>query len=180
MDRKLLLLGLLRGQEMHGYQLYEFLERYLNTCTDIKKPTAYYLLNKMAQDGWLEEDQVQDGNRPARKVYHLTAEGEAQFQRLLRNNLIDITPVEFAGNIGIAFLDSLDSYKALEYLKQRYSVFKKILEQLESAPNHKGSMQIIIEYQIKRIYFELDWLNEKIKGYQKSASLRNEELPGEN
>ena len=27
MERQLLLLGLLRNQEMHGYQLFEFIER---------------------------------------------------------------------------------------------------------------------------------------------------------
>ena len=81
MDRKLLLLGLLRQQEMHGYQLYEFIERELSFCTDLKKPTAYYLLNKMAERGWIVEEQSQEGKRPPRKVFRLTAQGEAAYQR---------------------------------------------------------------------------------------------------
>ena len=48
MDDKLLLLGILRRQEMHGYQLFEFIDRDLAACTNLKKPTAYYLLNRMA------------------------------------------------------------------------------------------------------------------------------------
>lgn len=55
MERKLLLLGILRQQEMHGYQLYEFIERDLAACTNLTKPTAYYLLNKMAEDNWIVE-----------------------------------------------------------------------------------------------------------------------------
>jgi DNA-binding PadR family transcriptional regulator len=49
MDRQLLLLGLLRRQEMHGYQLNEFIEEKMHSCIDLKKPTAYYLLDKLAQ-----------------------------------------------------------------------------------------------------------------------------------
>ena len=72
MERKLLLLGLLRQQEMHGYQLYEFVDRYLSTCTDMKKSTAYFLLNKMGQDDWIAEEVSQEGSRPPRRVYRLT------------------------------------------------------------------------------------------------------------
>jgi len=53
MDRQLLLLGLLRRQEMHGYQLNEFIEEKMHFCIDLKKPTAYYLLDKLAQEGLL-------------------------------------------------------------------------------------------------------------------------------
>ena len=72
MERKLLLLGILHRHEMHGYQLFEYIDQGLSACTDLTKPTAYYLLNKMAEDGWITEEQVQEGNRPPRKVYHLT------------------------------------------------------------------------------------------------------------
>lgn len=53
MERELLLLGLLQQQEMHGYQLHEFIDSYMQTCVDLKKSTAYYLLEKMAKDGFL-------------------------------------------------------------------------------------------------------------------------------
>jgi len=43
-ERELLLLGLLRKREMHGYQLSEFLETHLAIFFDIKKATAYNLL----------------------------------------------------------------------------------------------------------------------------------------
>ena len=49
MERQLLLLGLLRREDMHGYRLNEFIERDMAFCTDVKKPTAYYLLDKLAE-----------------------------------------------------------------------------------------------------------------------------------
>ena len=61
MEKKLLLLGLLRRQEMHGYQLNEFIDNNLALCTDLKKPTAYYLLDQMSKDGWISAEAEQEG-----------------------------------------------------------------------------------------------------------------------
>ncbi len=75
MERELLLLGLLRGQEMHGYQLNEIISR-VNRYIELKKATVYFLLDKMDNSGWIKRTDEQEGNRPPRRVYHLTAEGE--------------------------------------------------------------------------------------------------------
>ena len=87
MERELLLLGFLRREQAHGYRLNEFIEREMTACTDIKKPTAYFLLDKMAKQGWITMRETREGNRPPRRVYRLTAKGEAQYQKLLRENL---------------------------------------------------------------------------------------------
>ena len=162
MERKLLLLGILRQQEMHGYQLYEFIDRDLSACTDIKKPTAYYLLNKMAEDGWITEQESQDGNRPPRKVYSLTERGEVAFQRLLRENLSSYSPVYFPGDIGLAFLDSLDSQEAAELLEQRRAGLLGGLADLQAAPAHSGSLQRVLEHRRRHLTAELAWLDEVI------------------
>src|SRR5689334_24991696 len=107
MDRELLLLGLLRRAHMHGYQLHEFIERDLATCTDLKKPTAYFLLDKMTRLGWITQREEREGNRPARRVYQVTAAGEAQFQQLLRENLSGSATTRFTGDIGLIFADTL-------------------------------------------------------------------------
>ncbi|MBL8155487.1 MAG: helix-turn-helix transcriptional regulator, partial [Anaerolineae bacterium] len=64
MDRELLLLGLLRREDMHGYQLHEFINQNMASCIDLKKPTAYYLLDRMAESGWISASAVQEGSRP--------------------------------------------------------------------------------------------------------------------
>jgi DNA-binding PadR family transcriptional regulator len=162
MERKLLLLGILRQEEMHGYQLYEFIDRDLSACTDIKKPTAYYILNKMAEDGWIAEEESQDGNRPPRKVYSLTEQGEAAFQRLLRENLSSYSPVYFPGDIGLAFFDSLDTQEAVELLEQRRVGLEKSLADLQAAPEHSGSLQLVLEHRARHLSEELSWLEEVI------------------
>ena len=162
MDRELLLLGLLRQQEMHGYQLYDFIERDLSYCTDMKKPTAYYLLNKMSESGWISEEQSQDGNRPPRKVYALTSQGEESYMRLLRENLAQHTPPNFSDDIGLAFLDSLELVEAIALLQTRRDAVTAALREIQDAPSHHGSLQLVIEHQVRFLSAELDWLDELI------------------
>ena len=50
-ERTLLLLGMLRIESQHGYQLNEFIEHNLARVTDMKKPTAYALLDRLEQSG---------------------------------------------------------------------------------------------------------------------------------
>ena len=167
MENKLLLLGILRRHEMHGYQLYEYIDQGLSTCTDLKKPTAYFLLNKMAQDGWISEETAQEGNRPPRKVYRLTASGEAAFQSLLRQNLAAYDSPAFTGDTGLAFLDEIAPAEALPLLQQRRLILAEALAATKAAPAHTGSVQLVLEHQRHHLSAELTWLDgiiEKLQG----------------
>jgi len=159
MNDRLLLLGILRQQQMHGYQLFEMIERDLSTCTELKKPTAYYLLNRMAQDGWIEERQEQEGNRPPRKVYQLTAQGEAAFNEMLRDSLGNFDPSRFGSEVGLAFLDTLDVQEAATLLRQRHALIATALDDLDHTPPHQGSLQWMIDHQAHLLRAERAWLD---------------------
>ncbi len=164
MSRQLLLLGLLRQQEMHGYQLSEFINRDLASCTDLKKSTAYFVLNRMAEDGWINQEQAQAGNRPPRRIYSLSPQGEAAFQRLLRENLADFEPSVFPGDAGLAFLDAIPAEEALDLLEERRRSLAEVLEAARTAPAHQGSFRLVVEHRIRHLQSELDWLEEVIAG----------------
>lgn len=166
MENKLLLLGILRRQEMHGYQLYEYIDQGLAACTDLKKPTAYYLLNKMAQDGWISEETTQEGNRPLRKVYRLTEKGETEFQRLLRQNLAGYTAPTFSGDMSLAFMDELEPAEATRLLQERRAALAEALAAAQAAPIHHGSVQFVLEHQRYHLASELAWLDNLIAKLQ--------------
>jgi DNA-binding PadR family transcriptional regulator len=170
MDDRLLLLGLLHQQEMHGYQLYEFIDRSLAACTDLKKPAAYYLLNKMAQDNWIAETTVQEGNRPPRKVYRTTEQGEEAFRRLLRGNLAAYVPATFAGDIGLAFLTVLEPNEVRDLLQKRRVAIVTALDEARSIPDHQGGPQWIIEHQRRHLAAELDWTDHVIASLQNTTT----------
>jgi DNA-binding PadR family transcriptional regulator len=159
MERKLLLLGILHMHQMHGYQLFEFIDHNLGTCTDLKKPTAYFLLNKMAEDGWITEELVQEGNRPPRRVYRLTPLGEAEFERLLRESLAGQPRAVFPGDNALAFLDSLDPTEAQILLAHRREALAQELAASRAVPAHPGSMQLVVDHQIHHLSSELAWLD---------------------
>ncbi|MEO8607054.1 MAG: helix-turn-helix transcriptional regulator [Chloroflexota bacterium] len=170
MDRELLLLGLLRREDMHGYQLHEFINQNLSSCVDLKKPTAYFLLDKMAESGWiLEVEEQQEGNRPARHVYQLTPEGEAAFQRLLRENLSTYHSARFLSDIGLAFLDTLEPAEAIALLNQRRGIIASELANAEAVPAHSGSSQLVIEHLVRHLRTEHEWLNEVIGRLEKTS-----------
>lgn len=159
MNDRLLLLGLLRREEMHGYQLHEFIDRELAFCTDLKKPTAYYLLNKMTAEGWISEETTQEGNRPPRKVYTVTPAGEAAFQQLLRQNVARFIPSRFPGDAGIAYLDALPPAEALALLRQRREQLQLAQAQVGATPAHGGSLEWVVEHQRRHLAAEADWLD---------------------
>ena len=166
MGRKLLLLGLLRAQEMHGYQINDFIDASLTVCVDIKKPTAYYLLNKMNADGWIAVEEQQEGNRPVRRIYSITPKGERAFQELLRANLSDYIPSQFGGDIGLAFMDAISNQERDQLLMQRRAALVQKLAEVEAIPEHPGNFQWMIEHQARHLRAELDWLDEVITRLQ--------------
>lgn len=159
MERELLLLGVLRRQGMHGYQAHDFIDQYLASCTDLKKPTAYFLLDKMAKVGWITAERVQDGHRPPRRVYRLTPEGEAAYQRLLRDNLAAYTPAHFVSDIGLAFLEDVPAADVYPLLLNRREALAAELAASLAAPAHPGSLQWLVEHRQRHLQAELEWLD---------------------
>lgn len=169
MERELLLLGLLRQQDRHGYELYDFIERTMQSCVDLKKSTAYYLLDKMAKRGLITEmteTPTASGNRPPRRVYQITPAGEAHFQDLLRQNLANYKPATYSSVIGLYFLDQIDPMEARPLLAQRQAELRAQLERVTAVPQHPGSLQFVIEQQKVHLEAELIWLENIINNLQ--------------
>lgn len=162
MERELLLLGLLRQANMYGYQLHDLIERELASCVDLKKPTAYFLLDKLTRKGWISQHEERVGSRPPRNVYAITQAGEAHFELLLRANLGSYHLTRFAGDVGLAFADALPPAEVLELLQQRRSLLAADAAATSAAPHHDGSLQLVIEHRLVHLEAELRWLDSVI------------------
>jgi len=172
-ERELLLLGLLRSQDMHGYQLHEAIDGHLGMGVQLTRPTAYRLLSNMAEDGWVTSWEEQEGNRPTRRVYAITPQGEVAFQRLLRENLADYRPSDFTCHIGLAFLDELSAEAALPLLRRRRAAMEELSDFTRAHGEHPGSLQLILERQVHLLAAELEWLDAviaRLEGVQDEAS----------
>ena len=173
MERKLLLLGLLRIQDMHGYQLSEVIDTHLGNSLQLKRATAYDLLDKMAADGWITARRSRAGNRPARRVYAITPQGEAAFQALLRESLAAYRPVMFPSDLSLAFVDELPPEEAIALLAQRRAAIAALLAETASLDPHPGTMQWVVEHQQRHLAAEVEWMDEvimRLSTHEKDAS----------
>ncbi|KPL83930.1 hypothetical protein SE15_01585 [Thermanaerothrix daxensis] len=155
---ELLLLGILRHGPMHGYALNTWIAHNWEACTALKKPTAYYLLNKMTHRGWVTWDEDQRSRGPQRRIYHLTPEGEIAFWHLLRKNLSTHQPVYFAGDVGLSFLDVLSPDEARSLLQSRLEQVRARQRALQNAPVHPGTAALALEHQRYHLAAEAQWL----------------------
>ncbi len=168
-DNELLLLGLLRKQSMHGYQLLEFIDRAMLSCNSLKRPTAYFLLEKMDRLGWIHSEEEQDGKRPPRKVYTLTPDGESAYLRLLRENLAKFIPISFSGDFGMVFMDDIDQTEAISLLENRKLALSNERDRISQAPVHEGKTGWMLEHLHLHLEHELDWLEEVLNRLKHKA-----------
>lgn len=159
MERKLLLLGMLKDHEMHGYQINEMIEMHLGTSVQLTKPTAYRLLNQMAEDGWILFREEQEGKRPPRRVYSITPQGESEFQNTLRKCLANYQPPDSHNTVCLAYLDQIPEGEATQLLGLRRKLIDESLKVLSIGDMHHGSFQLVIDNQICHLKAELEWLD---------------------
>ena len=167
MERKLLLLGMLRDHDMHGYQINEMVDIHLGSSVQLTKPTAYRLLNQMAEDGWILFREEQEGKRPPRRVYSITPRGEAEFQNTLRQCLANYQPPEHHSITCLAYLDQIPDGEAAQLLGQRRKMIIESLDALNSGDMHHGSFQLVIDNQVFHLKAELEWLDKVLNSMNK-------------
>lgn len=135
-QRSLLILGLLKAQSQHGYQINEFIESNLTCLVAMKRATAYATLERLHKSGNVSIDIEQVGNRPPRKVYSITAKGETTFLDLLWDELADPDPHSSAGDIGLMFIHYVPQKQAARLLNKRLTRLDEMITVLEGTPEH--------------------------------------------
>src|SRR5690554_5215271 len=116
------------SQSQHGYQINEFIDRNLGQVSNMKKATAYAILNRLEKSGDVVSSISQEGNRPVKKIYTITEQGKKKFQELLRKELSNLDDTVPSGNIGIMFLHHLTLPEVLQCFTER---LKKVEQRLE-------------------------------------------------
>jgi DNA-binding PadR family transcriptional regulator len=160
----LLLLGILRREAMHGYRLVEIVETELRACTDLKKPTAYFLLGKLARSGLVTRTRTREGKRPPKWVYRLTPKGEETFQSLLRQNLAAFTPPKYPGSVGLAFLRALAPEESHGLLSQRLATIKAYASGIDRLETSDSPSALVASHERRQLQAEAAWLAELLAG----------------
>ena len=159
-SRSLLLLGMLKAHSRHGYQINEIIEHNLGYLIDIKKSTAYTILDRLSEAGLVSMTTQQEGNRPPRKVYSITPTGERQFQQLLRENLEMFDFQYFEEDVGMMFIDQLSADEAQHALKEKLRRVDEQIAIYQAVPHREmgSGVNIAISHHLHLLNAEKEWL----------------------
>ena len=80
----LVILGLLKKEDMYGYQLVQESEKKSGGRIVTQEGSLYPVLYKLVDQGLISDRRVQVGKRMTRVYYHLEPAGEARLKELLR------------------------------------------------------------------------------------------------
>jgi DNA-binding PadR family transcriptional regulator len=163
MEERLLILGVLRSHEMHGYQLHEFLADRAITAVHLSKANTYKLLKQLAAEGLVESSEEREGNRPTRQIYHITPVGEAAFHALLRQLLAVHVEPEFPSIAPMNFVGELPPAEALELLQQRRAQLAARIAQLAEIPAAERTAHLSVDFFFHTYRAEQDWLDQVIE-----------------
>jgi len=176
MDHTLLILGLLKLEEMHGYQLSDLIDRRLKYLTDLKKPTLYHLLAKLEAAGLVTQRVSREGNRPERHTYRLTQAGEQEFHKRLRRNLQDAHATYFNDDIGLLFLSEIPAAEARAYLVQKRAGVDERLAEIGrgvAAHNPGSPAYYTLRHHELHLQTERAWLDELLAQMEKRVVRQN-------
>jgi DNA-binding PadR family transcriptional regulator len=127
---RVLVLGVLLGQPMHGYEVRRKLESWnAEQWANIAYGSIYFSLSKMAEEHLVEIVSTDDrGNRPARTVYGITDEGRRDFERQLRELWWEYRPVIDPFRVALSFMNCLPPDEVLAALRHRATGLRSTME----------------------------------------------------
>ena len=76
----LLILSLLKNEDMYGYQMVSELAKRSDDTFQLKEGTLYPLLHTLEKQGWVRSYAKQTPSGRERKYYRLTEDGHAQLE----------------------------------------------------------------------------------------------------
>lgn len=164
---ELALLGFLRQRPMHGYEIHQQLSdpQGLDGLWRMKLSRLYALLGRLEDQGYVAAQTELQGDRPPRKVFHLTPAGQDAFLAWLE------TPVrqpramrlEFMLKLYFARLESPSAVARL-VANQRRQCTEWLEGPLVATPVEAADFQAIVsryrQGQIAAMASWLDWLSQ--------------------
>jgi DNA-binding PadR family transcriptional regulator len=165
----LMLLGLLRQGPMSGYDLHRFVRAHGAVSADLKKANVYYLLDRLAADGYLhvQAEAGARGPRGERQMYTLTDLGRARFDELLREVLRSYDTVHTGVDVAVMFLGQLTQAEALSLLEERRQTIseqrKGIAAEMSEEMIHRPTQRIARDHLLCLLDAELAWVEHTLE-----------------
>ena len=158
------LLGFLRQQPMHAYEIHQTLTRAeaLGLVWRMKQSLVYVMLERLEAEGFVTATLEPQGSRPPRKILHLTSDGRAAFGRWL------VAPVAHGRDFRLEFLAKLffasqdDPTSAATLIAAQQAVCRDWLVELRAQADTQHAARdydwLVLQFRIGQIEAILSWL----------------------
>jgi PadR family transcriptional regulator AphA len=162
------LLGLLTGKPMHGYELHQFFAAPspLGRVWHLGISQMYKLLKELENQRYVEVSIEPQESRPDKKVYHVTASGREAFLEWLQTPIsgIRLIRIEFLGKLFLA--RTLDPEMVERVLDVQLEACRALLVELREEMPHEGFEDLVLSFRKGQIEAAMEWL-----GYCRRALL---------
>ncbi|MEU8824441.1 PadR family transcriptional regulator [Streptomyces sp. NPDC048636] len=175
---RLLVLGAVRQHgRAHGYQVRNDLEFWgAHEWSNAKPGSIYHALKQMAKQGLMHAHDIAPSTAggPPRTEYELTAEGEAEYFRLLRKSLLEHGQKMDELTAGVGFIVDLTRAEAIDLLNQRVATLEGWRDEVtrhwmpaEGGPEEWGHIGEIMKFWLHSADSGAEWtrgLIERLEG----------------
>ena len=163
---ELALLGLVRMQPAHPYELHQRLResRALGLVWQLKQAHLYALLARLEAAGYLESMSEAQPNRPPRKMRHLTEQGRAGFTQWLSE------PVHHGRDFRLEFLAKLffahqeGVATAAQLIERQHAACAQRVQELErriaALPADQPFERLVMQFRQGQLEATLQWLDQ--------------------
>ncbi|GCE10661.1 PadR family transcriptional regulator [Tengunoibacter tsumagoiensis] len=156
------LLGLLKIQSMHGYEMFHYFEHgMLGKIVHLEMSQLYAYLKKLERMEYIQARLEAQGSRPPRKVFHLTTRGERLFQDWLRSSVEKPREMRMLFLIKLYFARLFIPNEVADLLQRQIEACQTFLIQLETRTlSNPGSLPL--EHSSDEAFFEQVVLSSRI------------------
>lgn len=166
-------LGLLRRGPQHGYALYQDFGDLFGQIWKAGQTKFYVELTNLEKDGFLTSEMEPQESRPPRKVYSLTDEGSALFDRWLTDPVKSLRGIRVECMAKLRFFDLLNLQGAEEFIDRQSAIIEAmILEWKEESP-HPGAdhfYKLVNDFREMQAEHILKWLSSAQAFFNESGS----------
>jgi len=159
------MLGLLRDQPAHGYQLQHAfgVGGDLNAIVPVEQPTLYAALKELARRRLIEGREAREGLRPPKVVYALTADGRRALIEWLREPVARMRQVRLDFLLKVYFNRARGKQRVRALVEAQIGACNRYLADLQAgaaALDRESFAYLVSESRASAARSTLAWLNE--------------------
>ena len=155
------ILGALMKRPMHGYDLHKFLSCGLGMVWHVGISNIYAMLKKLEADGHIRSTLKTQGNRPARRVFAITEDGEGVFKEWISKPVDSIRDMRVEFIVKLYFLRELGLAEGHALIGRQMAVCQRILKCVDgSAMTQSDLARLLFDFRTLQIRSILSWLEE--------------------